>query len=314
MSPRQRPTGWRRLGLALASVAAGVLAGLATGVVGLSLGSSPYGALALGLMLGLAGFLVVMPVLAILLRLGPVFAAAATLLVPIGFVGYVGDEVWTLSLGLVSTVLLVAAAWLTDPARGRSDRPSLRRLSGARVGVLLAALVVLGAAVPPVAADLKGWRETTVLLEELVDPPLLPAEPGLEVHRLRRVVHGVEYLVTDPEGLDFVAVTMYPVDSRPVGSGDCFTLPRRMPRQGCAKVAPGVYRAEHPDEPRSVSYYLPREHSVTVVGAHVTGLNEAKYGLYGRDDVLRRIATSLRPVPVQSLAQQDCRLCRLMLG
>jgi hypothetical protein len=100
-----------------------------------------------------------------------------------------------------------------------------------------------------------------------------------------------------------------------VVSDDCFSklLQGAPPMAGCTQVAPGVYRADYPDSPGKTAYFLPREHSVTAVRPHGTGVNEPKYGPDGPGDaMLRRIATSLRPVPVQSLARRGCRVCQLM--
>lgn len=317
VSPRARPSGWERLGLALAAVAGAVVAGLAAALIGMLFASSAYGAVALGFLAGLAGFVIAMPVLAIVLRLGPVFAVAATILVPVGLLGYVDDEVWVPSVGLVSTVLLVLAAWLTDPARRRPEPRSSRRWSGARVGVLLAVSAVVLAIAPPVVSDLRDWRELTADLEALGDPPLAPTAPGAEVRELRgTITGGIDYLVTDPDGRTFVTVDQFRVDTRPVVSDDCFSALRSGPRlAGCTEVAPGIYRAEHRDDdpPRQPVYLLPRDHTVTAVRAYLVGVNEDKYGTEGvGDEGLLLIARSLRPVPVQDLARRDCRVCRLM--
>jgi hypothetical protein len=310
---RPAPAGWDRVHVATGWIAAALLAGLVgcwlvAAVVVVATESI------VGLVLGFWAGLLVASAATVWLclhgRMGPVFAWSAGGLVALVLFAYIVEWQYDASLALVSAVLLVVLARLTDPAR-------LRRAPRPLTVLGTTGLLVLAAAVPPLVRDVATWREMTAALERYGEPPLMPVAPDLGVTELNDWADGVGYLVTDEEGVAFASVRLKAVEQPPGAPGDdCFsTLIGDPPMTGCTEIAAGVYRAEYRADRGSYRFFLPRTTSVVAVGEHVTGANLGKYGADGPgEEMLRQVATSLRPVPVQDLARRSCRPCRLLPG
>ncbi|MGC4938708.1 hypothetical protein [Kribbella sp. DT2] len=312
VTPKRRPetpTGRARVALTIACAAGGTMFGLVAGLIAGTIFGNVSNAydlevLSFGVISGVLVCVAWIVWLCVRTGLGAIFGAATVLLTLIGLLGWSTGYSEGHAVAIAAFATLLGLSWLTSPGR--------RRRWSSVVPVVLG-IAVLGT-IPLAVDDLRTWRDDTKALTELIDPPLAPTAPGLHVREFHGLYTGVSYQVAETGGPPFASVAHQRVKSRPAVSDDCFSkLLDGPPMTGCTEVAPGIYRAEYVNERSDASYFLPRDNTVVTIREYVTGVNTSRYGEAGAgDEFLLRIATSLRPTPVQDLARQGCRLCRLM--